>query len=68
MPATLYLGAGALEFGTDVSLAAELLEFQAILAERSYNGLNITVKIFDDCSHMEVVPPLYQARLKAVFA
>ena len=68
LPARLYLSAGALEYDTTVSLAAELLEFRAILDERNYKGLKITMKLFDDCNHTEVVAPLFQAGLKAVFS
>jgi predicted alpha/beta superfamily hydrolase len=35
LPARLYLGAGALEYSTNVSLASELFKFIAILEERS---------------------------------
>ena len=68
LPARLYLGAGTLEYGPEISLAVELIRFQAILDERNYKGLKLTVKLFDDCNHTEVVAPLFQAGLKAVFA
>ncbi len=68
LPARLYLGAGSLEYSTNVSLASELFKFIAILDERKYKGLKTTMKIFDDCNHTEVIAPLFQAGLKAVFS
>lgn len=66
LPATLYLGAGALEYDIDVSLAVEMFKFRAILDDRNYKSLKVMMKLFDDCNHTEVIAPLFQAGLKAV--
>jgi len=71
LSATVFLSGGALEaiFEPEfAAMVANVIKLREILIARDYPGLKLTTHIFEDETHLSVIPATMSRGLRAVFA
>ena len=71
LPVTIFLSVGGLEAITEPGFAAmvsNVARLTEILTSRKYPGLKLTTHIFDNETHLSVIPAMMSRGLRTVFA
>jgi len=71
LPVTIFLSVGSLEAITEPGFAAmvsNVARLTEILTSRKYPGLKLTTHIFDNETHLSVIPAMMSRGLRTVFA
>ena len=70
LPVTMFISAGALEAVLEpefAAMVANVEEMVKILESRKYPGLKLTSHIFENETHLSVIPATMSRGLRAVF-
>src|SRR5207237_3835878 len=67
LPATVFIGIGALEEDASTRMVTNVLRLETMLRARKYRGLHLTTRIFPDESHITVLPMNLTRGLVSVF-